>query len=147
MNSDSLDTLIIDDFDYSPVVEIATKPGVVLVDWDIAVDRSQAEWFEASCLADLATPRVAPYRIYETNSNHWVHWRLPHRWVHRGESHCDGFGFGLTYIPYDLLKMWEPEYSDKRMTDTNFSSWYIRKGGGPVPIEWGVRPVHLRNLI
>lgn len=145
-------------YDHAPLEEF--KDDIVLLEWDIAVARDDLETF---CWTASHTPgrvMVAPYRLYPrslpelppegvyahrqvTNSVTWLT-----RYATTADSVCDLFGFGMVYLPHELIRAYleaaeKGKTLDHRMTDANFSLWHYQQKLGPVPINWAVKPVHL----
>lgn len=144
---DDLDRIAIDQHDYRPLCDVDLD-GVFLVEWDLAVAPEEANWFERQALETPDRVRVAPYRCYDAWSSWWIHWHgtseLDLRFVDYGEPFCDGFGFGLTYLPMPLLRAWRKDRGHlEKLTDLTFSTWHVANGLGKVPIDWAVRPVHV----
>ena len=55
------------------------------------------------------------------------------------------FGFGLIYLPHDLIARYVAT-DPKQFTDTTFSRWHMRNVTSShrnVPIDWDCHAVHL----
>lgn len=128
-------------YDYSALPTIFPQ-DLILLEWDMAVDADELEQFKYATLKEPDRPLVAPYKISGTK-RHWVHWHGDGvnvmDWVNEGDPYCDGAGFGMIYLPYHLTMAYLRDNPTKHLTDTNFSIWYNK----PIPIAWGIRPVHL----
>lgn len=148
------------DFDYQGLGELGDD--VLLLEWDIAVDRDELAAFEDRCRRHPYRVRVAPYKLYHVPGEPWAHRHVDdqggERWVLEYEETCDYFGFGMIYLPHMLIRRFESSpaparglpigvelehYADRRFTDQTFSCWHRRQGYDPVRIDWDVRPVHL----
>lgn len=149
--------------DYDNQGLITLKDNLVVLEWDMAVDPEELELFCAMAEENPDEIIVAPYKIpvdtapntAETVDQGFVYVHrivtndatLSFRWVRPGDWQCDLFGFGMIYLPHELMKEFvaDPSSSphDLRMTDTNFSIWFYRKYRQKVNIAWQVRPIHL----
>ena len=171
---DALPRLGLTDYDYTPLGAI--DDDICLLEWDMAASAEDIATFTEHARARPNAVCVAPYRLYRPSvaeaptAGVWAHRRVTdeplfasgarpgERWVFEGEPEADYVGFGLIYLPRDLIRAFlsaaapergRPmnvpigEYADKRFTDSTFSAWHHRQGYGPVPITWAVRPVHL----
>ena len=59
-----------------------------------------------------------------------------------GDPTCNGFSFGLVYLPRKLLRAHEAA-RDGRVSDTSFSVWHFHNVRPDARICWHVRPTHL----
>jgi DNA-binding transcriptional LysR family regulator len=151
---DDIDRLVIRDYDYRTALG-AVDDDILLVEWDLAVDKDDLTRFATRAAAEPARVRVAPYRLYHYSSGRdrpapiWVHRRYigdpqTGRLVHVGEGDptCHLWGLGLTYLPRAVVRA----YLDARpepITDGHLSGWHYQHVERDVPIDWDVRPVHL----
>lgn len=144
---DNLPKLIMDGWDYAPIVDVNDE-GVILLEWDIAIDREGLERFTAAAQADPEHVRVAPFRIYQTTAHsypikpHWAHRRADGTRVEEGEPTCTLFAFGMIYFPPGITRRYLDEVPG-HFSDGSFSGWHHNNVAPEVPIMWDVRPVHL----
>jgi hypothetical protein len=146
---DAMPKLVLDGYDYAPLAEV--DDDVLLLEWDIAVDRDGLERFILAVQDDPGRVLVAPYRLYvSTLHSHplprprWVHRRGDGTHVEEGEPVCGLFGFGMTYFPRGLARRFLAERPPGRVfSDADFSQWHHRQVAAEVPIIWDVRPMHL----
>lgn len=145
------------DYDYQRLAVVGDD--ILLIEWDLAVDPDQLSGFVDNIRTNPDRVRVAPYRLYYQYADFswggrqhevvWAHRRRLEdgrcRWVDTGEPTCHLFGFGLTYLPGELLAAYcraEPG----PMGDSSFSNWHYRNADDPeVVIDWECRPVHLNH--
>jgi hypothetical protein len=142
-------------YDYRVLADV--EDDVLLLEWDIAIGKTELEAFIARVQAAPSQVLVAPYRIYQSLSGKaypfhplWAHRRYEGtpetgrtRFVTEADSTCHLFGFGMVYLPRLLvvafLEAWGGHFDDSA-----FSGWHYRNAPDPeVPICWEVRPVHL----
>ena len=167
---DELERLLTaDDYDYTPLwywfERNPDEQGVCLIEWDIALEPPQYELFASMAAVNPDRVLVAPQALHHVSpaGSVWAHRALNplggERWVEYLEPVCDYFAFGLIYFPRAAVQLFmespAPErgrplvapggYEDCRFTDQTFSVWHRHRytGGGPVKIEWSIRPVHL----
>ena len=160
---DPLPQLVVGDYDLtSALAEV--DDDVLLLEWDLAVDRDQLLAFVDTARAEPDLVRVAPYRLYATyderlaHEMHGLRFREPEDvWAHRvavsahawrfideQDQTCDIFGLGVVWLPGKLIRRFiETKPPEWRFDDTTFSGWHQTTIGAPVPIEWECRPVHL----
>lgn len=152
---DGIERLVMSDFDYRVLADV--DDDVLLIEWDLAVSREDLEVMIDRCRQDPDRVRVAPYRLYMSQSGRphpqgslWAHRRYQgdpqtgtSRFVLEGEPTCHLFGLGLTYLPRWVIPAMRRDWDDY-INDTNISAWHYRHAPDPeVPIDWDVRPVHL----
>lgn len=168
---DELPRLPIADYDYAPLAQLAELgDDVIVIEWDMAVSREDRDRFTRAAIhaQHEGLPLVAPYRLYAPEPAHYAHRRVSadgrERWIRENEPTCDYFGFGLVYLPGQLVRRFAAEpapargrspflpdgapYADTRLTDQTFSVWYrwhCADGGAcrSPRVAWDVRPVHL----
>lgn len=166
---DDLERLVIDDYDYTPLGELELDPygGVVVIEWDIAVDPRTALIFEERIRGYPDQVSVGPYYLDDALGVRWAHRVVrgsgagQERWIRVGESCADYFGFGLVYLPTRLVRAflaaeapergrppWVPRglYQDGRFTDQTFSTWHFwrsRQAGRRALVWWECQAVHL----
>ena len=144
----------IEQHDARPVRDLLLQgraPGVLMIEWDIALDGDHLR--ELVCRADAQPEEgfVAPYKLWP--GPNWGHriWNpdgeptCPEgniRWVGEDDKACNLPCFGCIYIPRAVLEAWRPVPHDPRLTDSNFA-WWAKDQGLWWPILWDVRPVHL----
>jgi hypothetical protein len=141
-------------FDYRGLVNL--DDDVVLIEWDIAVGGEQLVRFMDRAAAEPDRVRVAPYYLYRGGRDgrspqhpfycHRIREPGTRSWV-RGpqDAVCHMFGFGLVYLPADLIRRFVEQMNDKsQFTDTTFSRWHMRNAPHrDVPIDWDCHAVHL----
>jgi hypothetical protein len=135
------------DYDYAPLAEV--DDDVVIIEWDIAVDRSGLEEFIGRAKAQPDKVIVAPYRLYETTIKGdplkkpvWCHRRPDGTHVDTGERWCSYFGFGLIYFPRPTVKAFREAWTG-HFSDGSFAGWYRREVAEQVEIIWEVPAAHL----
>lgn len=153
---DDLPRLIMADYDYRILADL--DDDVLLLEWDVAVGQDDLVMFARRAQQNPQRVLVAPYRLYVSSTQHiplakpiWTHrvyigtpetGRMRH--VEPTDSHCNLFGFGMTYFPRDLIRRYladrQPSWG---FSDLSFSGWHHRRVEPEVPIAWEVRPVHL----
>lgn len=154
---DTVDRLVMDKYDYRCLEHV--DDDVLLVEWDIAVDKEQLETFAARARAHPGRVLVAPYKLYHFSSNRdrdepvWVHRKYigtpeTGKLVHVTESDttCHLWGLGLTYLPRWIVAKFLNEWPGT-LSDGALSGWHYRNIEEEVPIAWDVRPVHLHYQI
>lgn len=161
---DQIPKLVMSGYDYRCLADL--DDDVVLIEWDIAVGGEQLARFMQRAEAEPDRVRVAPYLLYASRVRggrfpfkpfyvHRVREPGHKRWVTGPEdTYCHLFGFGLTYLPKDLIQqfMSTPEMarSDSKLpfSDTTFSRWHMRFAEHRnVPIDWDCHAVHLHYQI
>ncbi|HEY3484315.1 MAG TPA: hypothetical protein VGK49_02975 [Ilumatobacteraceae bacterium] len=129
---------------------------LVLIEWDIAVGGEQLIRFMDRAAAEPDRVRVAPYYLYRRHGEgrsgrfpfycHRVREAGTRTWV-RGpqDPYCHMFGFGLVYLPIDLVRRFVAQMPEgTQFTDTTFSRWHMRNAKHRnVPIDWDCHAVHL----
>jgi hypothetical protein len=146
-------------FDYRRLVDY--DDDIVLIEWDIAVGGEQLRTFIDRARAEPDRVRVAPYLLYRGGRDgkaaqvpFYVHRiREPgmRTWV-KGpdDTYCHLFGFGLIYLPKDLIAGFVAQLpAASKFGDTEFSRWHARQPIGQrrnVPIDWDCHAVHLHYL-
>lgn len=146
---DGLERLVMDDYDYRCLGQVGGD--VLLLEWDVAVDRDGLEAFRSQIVPGDVL--VAPYRLYESQ-----HFQLPQPvWAHRvydgdhlrhvteGDETADLWGMGMVYLPWAFLSAFLADY-DGHVSDGSLSGWHHRRHG-PVRIAWDVRPAHLHYTL
>ena len=165
---DDLPRVYIENYDYTSLG--ALDDDICLIEWDMALALNEAKVFE-KYVTRLGSPVVAPYKLYHVDVQpQWAHRVCENtlageavtRWLFDGEEWCDYFGFGLVYLPRDLIRAflaapapargalpgYEASYADSRFHDQTFSVWYHHRyagGGNRTRVLWSVRPVHLHS--
>lgn len=142
-------------FDYRRLVDY--HDDIVLIEWDIAVGAEQLVRFMARAAAEPDRVRVAPYLLYRGHSGitpqvpfycHRIREPGMRTWV-KGpkDTYCHMFGFGLIYLPRDLIAGFVAQMSPtSKFGDSEFSRWHMRQLTGErrnVPIDWDCHAVHL----
>lgn len=160
---DAIPRLEMDRYDYSVLAQ--PQDDVLLLEWDIAVDKDQLLSFARRAAATPGKVLVAPYRHYPEGYGAdprsgftqpaWVHryWSGPAdpnmlRFVETGAPWCNLWGFGLTYLPQQVITGYlEQRGPDWGFCDTSMSEWHFRFVEQRVPIDWSTRPVHLHYAV
>lgn len=144
---DPIPRLYLNDYDLSPMAEV--DDDIVLLEWDIAVDRTALEVFVARARAQPDEVLVAPYRLFETTvRSHrlkepvWCHRRADGTHVATGEPTCSYFGFGLIYFPREVVKAFRAAWSG-HFSDGSFSGWHKNNVSDRVEIVWDAPATHL----
>jgi hypothetical protein len=157
---DDIPKLIIDNHDYRPLASV--DADVLLLEWDVAVDREDLERFAERARQTPGRVLVAPYRIpadlYHLPAPCWAH----RHWdgtgtgtvipvgatpVATGDPTCNLFGLGMVYLPRALVRRFLADGYATHFGDKEFSMWHAERVAREVPIAWEVRPVHLNYLI
>ena len=167
---DELERLHQTDYDYTPLgawfAEHPDECGVIIIEWDVAVDPDEAANFERMAAVAPERPLATGHRLHhvEPYGSVWAHRVISgegERWAMYGEPLVDYIAFGMVYLPrtpvLEFLQAESPArgaplatpggYEDGRFTDQTFSMWYRHRysRGGPFRVEWRVRPVHLHG--
>jgi hypothetical protein len=150
---DDMPRLLMERCDYRVLADV--DDDVLLIEWDIAVERDDLTAFAARAGESPKRVLVAPYRLYDEFDGRmsWTHRRYlgdpdkPNcytRTVRVGEQTCHLFGLGMAYLPRALVVAYLAAWPDEHFSDGGFSGWHFRNADDPeVPIMWDVRPVHL----
>jgi hypothetical protein len=148
---DPIPRLYLDDYDLSPMAEV--DDDIVLLEWDIAVDRTALEMFVARASDGPDKVIVAPYRLYETTvRSHrlkkpvWCHRRSDGSHVDTGEKWCSYFGFGLIYFPREVVKAFRADWQG-HFSDGSFSGWHRNNVSEHVEIVWDAPAAHLHYTV
>lgn len=154
---DALPKFVMGDYCYRGLVDL--EDDLILLEWDIAVDREGLEAFMDGARSNPDDVLVAPYRIYSpTEGNEdlpqgpiWVMRRYNEgeqsmRWVTEDDEACHLFGLGMTYLPRELIRAFVEDWPG-HFNDTAFSGWHYRNVQQEAPIAWDVRPAHLHYPI
>jgi hypothetical protein len=168
---DGIERFLMDKGDYRGLADY--DDDILLVEWDIAVNRDELVHFIEHALQEPERPLSAPVKFFRHSpygSLHpwpdgvdsvWplMHWRgegtrpgpnaggpdLPGSRTEIakvGEPTCNGFTFGLVYLPRELVRAHEEAW-DGRIFDHSFSAWHFYNVRPDVRICWEVRPSHL----
>lgn len=148
---DTVPRLYLADYDYRPLVDV--DDDVVMLEWDIAVDRTALAEFVRRAKAQPDRVIVGPYRLYETTVHNrplkkpvWCHRRSDGSHVDTGEQWCSYFGFGLAYFPRDIVKAFAESWPG-HFSDGTFSGWHRREVTEHVEIIWDAPAAHLHYKI
>lgn len=133
--------------DYGYTLGVLQADGVVLLEWDVAVDGYELAGFTEHALRTPDVPLSAPFKIGDGPNRRWANAvgngdRF--RPVTVGEPWCYWFGFGLVYLPMKLIKGFleaRQPGSQSQFTDSNFNRWWNHGA----MIDWSVRPTHLHG--
>ena len=141
-------------YDMRKIVEL--KEDILCIEWDLAFDKDEFLTFIDHAKEQPERVIVAPYRHYPEITGRptaiWAHRRLDENgqviFIEEGEPTCHLFGFGMTYLPYKLLRGFCDDFLVRNplaeLDDYLFSQWhYEHADDREVPITWDVRPVHL----
>lgn len=155
---DTLPRFVMADYSYSGLVDF--DDDIMLIEWDVAVEKEQLDAFVDIARSNPDDVVVAPYRIYQATARDtvlkdpiWVMRRYRDaseqsmRWVTEDDATCHLFGLGLTYLPRDLIRAFVDAYPAAHFNDSAFSGWHYRNVRAETPIAWDVRPVHLHYPI
>lgn len=122
---------------------------VLLLEWDIAVDRSALLRFIRHSKATPDRVVVAPYMLHQETYRPvdidpvWAHRRADKAHVSTGEPTCAFFGFGLAYLPAAAIRGFREAWPAEHFSDSAFSTWYIKTMSATTPIAWDVPVAHL----
>lgn len=144
-------------YDYRGLVDL--NDDIVLIEWDIAIGGMELATFMNRAAAEPHRVRVAPYVLYRRGNNgrsphssfycHRIREAGTRTWV-RGpqDTHCHMFGFGLIYLPADLIRRFVAQLAPGgKFGDTEFSRWHMRNATHRnVPIDWDCHAVHLHYV-
>lgn len=115
---DFLPRFMMSEYDYRELPPKYQDTGVILIEWDMAIDPVDLTDFAARCERDPQMVRV-------------VNYRLPGSEVHRRHSALQRCPtpFGLIYLPAWALQKWisEPLEGDQWLTDSRFAVWLMRQ--------------------
>ena len=138
----------VDDYDYRALAE--TGEDVLTLDWDTAVSREDLLAFAGHAQARPGRILTAPCRLYRRG--------LPARWnvslydrarpegfvtAAEGTELVHATGFGMVYLPRDLLAGYVAANPGRPMTDLSFCWWHHHEAEPFLRVDWSVRPVHL----
>lgn len=153
---DDIPKLVMSGFDYRCLVDV--DDDVCLIEWDIAVGGEQLATFMARAVAEPDRVRVAPYLLYRggrrggrhgtTQIPYYVHRvvsQTQKRWARPDDTHCQMFGFGLTYLPARFVRGFADHLKPhNQFTDSTFSRWHMLTAPNRnVPIDWDCHAIHL----
>lgn len=141
-------------YDYRGLVGIGDS--VIHLDWDQAISRSDLITFARRARQHPDRVLVGPTHQREAAGRSGAQWNCMSyqdggqslRYVARGDATCDLFGFGMVYLPADLLWQFDEDYRAEldagiiRFNDMSFAGWHHRRIG-PAEIEWDINVVHL----
>lgn len=148
---DAIPRLLVDDFDFAELATIGDD--LIVLEWDIAVDKACLQRFAAAARTYADRVIVAPYLLYADNgrpADVWAHrYWTPNRHqvgvghVPDGAPWCNLPALGMTYLPQAVLRRYCDERPGQPLNDRWFSEWHYEHVEGRVPIIWDARPVHL----
>lgn len=155
---DSIERLVIDNHDYRPLDLV--DDDVLLLEWDIAVERDELKTFAWLARENPSAVLVAPYRLYypELPAPVWAH-RLwdgnppgahhPEgaRHIQTADPFCNLFGLGMIYLPRDIIRSFFSSHYSAHVGDVEISMWHYRNVSRRVSVAWNVRPIHLNYEI
>lgn len=155
---DDAERLLNTDYDYAGLVELGDD--IIQLDWDTAVSREDLIAFAKQCRAEPDRVRVAPCMIYTEDRPGlgrpvWNAKRYKDdgftRFVTRDDETCHLFGFGMVYLPHELIAGFVHRTTAVRfgwkLTDVGFASWHYKYVRHEVPLAWDVHTVHLHYRI
>jgi hypothetical protein len=140
----------VDDYDYRGLLSLLQN--VIVLDWDVAVDLDDLRRFAGHAAAQPGRPLFGPYKLWGEPVMRWCALRYTEpeksaksamRWVEEGEPSCHRFGFGFTYLPFELMAAFTEAHPGHIMSDVDFASWHYDKITPEVEIDWSVRGVHV----
>jgi hypothetical protein len=149
---DGIDRFVMAHYDYRELGDL--NDDVVLIEWDIALDRPQLETFLQRAADNPEQVRVAPYLLYPASTKakqafycHKIREGV-NRWVTGPDDEvCQMFGFGLVYLPKVMIDGFlQTLIRNRRFSDVTFSHWHWRHAPRQlrnVPIDWDCHAVHL----
>lgn len=141
------------EFDYRGLVDL--DDDVVLIEWDIAIGGEHLALFMARAKAEPDRVRVAPYLLYRRGNRmpqvpfyvHRIRGRTERRWAEPGDEFCQYFGFGLVYLPAELIRRFVAQLTPKsHFGDSEFSRWHALNVTRDVPIDWDISCIHLHYV-
>lgn len=159
-----------DNYDYTGLG--AYDDDILLIEWDMAASRQDMERMETIARENPHEACVAPYLLDEPERENrpvWAHRRVwetdeeegviaGERWIDFKEPFAEYIGFGLVYLPRDLIRRFldaDPatrgtpynvemgKYHDTRFIDGTFSAWHFRNVEQFIYVAWQVLPIHL----
>lgn len=155
---DGIERLVMDGYDYHCLEQI--DDDVLLLEWDIAVGAHELLRFADRAKATPERVLVAPYPIYRSTlslvdlgrsvypmrlyneGNYTMRWCTPE------DPECHTFGFGMTYLPRQLIKEYLADDYPGLFNDVAFSQWhYLHAEPREVPIAWDCPAVHLNYTL
>jgi hypothetical protein len=131
---------------------------VLLLEWDVAVDRPALLEFAQRAAARPDAVLTAPYLLYNQGQEKpfWSVrlWDGPGAAIGRalqpGEDKCNLFALGMTYLPRDVIRGFTAAVAGARSrghewgwSDVNLSFWHYQNVDRWVDVAWDLRPVHL----
>jgi hypothetical protein len=148
---------------YSYAGLVGVGDDLIQLDWDTAVSREDLTVFAALAREHPDRVLVAPVPVYGDSRrglNRTV-WNLRRytsgethlRYVDTGEPTCHLFGFGMVYLPRELVAGFVQHHADDlaagrvRFDDSSFAGWHHRHVQTETRIAWQVRPIHLHYKI
>lgn len=155
---DQVEHLVISDCNYRPLDEI--DDDVLLLEWDITVERDELKSFAARAKSSPDSVLVAPYKLYypDLPAPVWAHrlWdgnppdsNFPAgtRPVIDEQPTCNLFGLGVIYLPRKIVRAFVASNYSRHFGDVEFSMWHYRNVCQQVPIDWETRPIHLNYQV
>ncbi len=159
---DGIERLVMHGYDYSVLGDVGDD--VLLIEWDLAAGAEELTAFAARAAADPGRVLFAPYRLYPGGSQKasarktpaWAAWRYKNNdqrngqmvEVNDGDPHAHVVGFGLIYLPRDLILRYLAERDPSwGFSDIAFSGWHHRMVHPDIALDWHARPVHLHYRI
>jgi hypothetical protein len=147
--------LVNDNYEYRGLVDFGDD--ILQLDWDVAVSKEDLVSFAARARCAPSRPLAAPYLIYPDTRPGLVGptWSCRRyiddtessmRYISRNEPTTHLFGFGMVYLPRDLIaafvEAW-PVETGRTMDDNMFSAWHHANVEPETRLDWNVHPVHL----
>jgi hypothetical protein len=167
--------IYIGNYNYWDFFNSGLDDDVIIIEMDMAISYTDRRRFEAYCREKPDIVHVAPYEhrqfknVYEQAG--YVHRNCVNAFVRPGDEYCLYFGFGLVYLPLQMIGQFVKAISDGVIvkddrdhdfdlgmkyetgepanfaSDCTFSYWHSTVIGDPVPVHWDVRPVHLHYQV
>jgi len=133
---------------------------ILHLDWDMAVSKEDLVSFAGKAKQRSDEVRVAPYLIYPDTRpglpkptwscrKYTADDRSQLRYISDGEETCHLFGFGMVYLPRDLIIGFTDTYpagGRVLMDDNAFSTWHHAEVKAETALDWDVKPIHLNYL-
>lgn len=156
--NDTLPRLVMRGYDYRCLEEV--NDDLILLEWDIAVDRDGLETFLWHARQSPGKVMVAPYRLYMMTAKDqnlpkpvWCHrvyenpeMRDRPRHVTEADEGAHLWGMGMLYLPNEVRRNFLAEWPG-HCNDGALSGWHNVNVEPAAKIAWDVRPAHLHYQI
>jgi hypothetical protein len=141
---DSLPKLCMSGYDYFTALLPDDEPGFCLLEWDMALSRTERRDFAIAAARMPGRILVAPYDIYPTVGDECVHRHENGAPIGMGWPVAATFGLGCIYIPQHVLQAFQRASGETVMTDATFSRFVFHQYG-PTTVDWRFHPQHLNG--